>query len=196
MPERGCDYCADTSNMSFGHVKQVAVSEERGTVLLRCPRCLWLYEDNQQGDPVRVSASHAEHAFGWQNEVGSGDVEPLWSDLIDGRTTAEETATRARVLMETANATHVANWGLSSLYALTFRGTGSVGDIAVAHERWQRQVRDYEADREGWDRSYYQRMITDFAERHGTDRARHLGGRLVASGELTAEDVAAVLAPE
>ena len=96
--------------MSFGHVEQVAVSEQRGTVLLRCPRCLCLYEDDQLGDPVRVSASHAKRAFGWQNEVVPGDVEPLWSDLIDGRTTAEETATRARLLMETANATHVANW--------------------------------------------------------------------------------------
>ena len=115
---------------------------------------------------------------------------------MDGRTTAEETATRARLLLETANATHVANWGLSSLYALTFRGTGSAGDIAGAHDRWQRQVRDYEADPAAWDRSYYQRMIIDFSVRHGTDRARHLGGRLVAPGELTDEDVPAALAPE
>jgi len=182
--------------MYFGHVEQVAVSEERGTVLLRCPRCLWLYEDDQQGDPVPVSASEAEHAFGWQNEVVPRDVEPLWSDLMDRRATAEETATRARLLMETANATHVANWGLSSLYALTFRGTGSLEGLATAHEQWQQQVRDYEADPGAWDRAYYERMIIDFAERHGTDRASHLGGRLVASGELTDEDVAAALAPE
>lgn len=98
--------------MYFGHVEQVAVSDERGTLLLRCPRCLWLYEEDQHGDPVPVSASEAAQAFGWQNEVVPRDVEPLWSDLLDGRATAEETATRARVLMEIANATHVANWGV------------------------------------------------------------------------------------
>jgi hypothetical protein len=113
---------------------------------------------------------------------------------MDGRATAEETATRARLLMETANATHVANWGLSSLYALTFRGAGSEEDLAEAHKRWRGHVRDYEADPDAWDRTYCQRMIIDFAERHGTDRARHLGGRLVASGELTDEDVASALA--
>lgn len=182
--------------MYFGHVEQVAASEERRTVLLRCPHCFWLYEDDQRGDPVPVSASEAEHAFGWQSEVVPRDVEPLWSALQEGRTTPELTATRARLLMETANATHVANWGLSSLYALTFRGACSPEDLAAAHEQWQRHVNDYEADPEAWDRRYYQRMIIDFAERHGVDRARHLGARLVASGELTDEDVAAALASE
>ena len=44
-------------------------------------------------------------------EVVPEDVEPLWSDLMDGRSTAQQTATRSRLLMETVNATHVANWG-------------------------------------------------------------------------------------
>lgn len=57
-------------------------------------------------------------------------------------------------------------------------------------------MRDYEADPDGWDRAYYQRMIVDFAQRHGPDRARHLGSRLVASGELTEVDVAVALPPE
>ena len=40
------------------------------------------------------------------------------------------------MLMETANATHVANWGLNSLYAVTFRGVPAAEDVSVAHERW------------------------------------------------------------
>jgi hypothetical protein len=42
--ERGCDYCADDQNMFFGHVEQIASSERARTILLRCPRCGWLYE--------------------------------------------------------------------------------------------------------------------------------------------------------
>jgi len=59
-------------------------------------------------------------------EVVAEDVEPLWSDLMEGRSTAQQTAMRARMLMETANATHVANWGLSSLYAVTVRAVPTV----------------------------------------------------------------------
>lgn len=127
-------------------------------------------------------------------EVVTDDVEPLWSDLMDGRSTAQETAMRARMLMETANATHVANWGLSSLYAVTFRGVPAAEDVSVAHERWRRHVREYQADPDAWDRNYYQRMITDFAKRHGTERAKAFGAKLVASGELRDADLAAALA--
>jgi hypothetical protein len=129
-------------------------------------------------------------------EIVAEDVEPLWSDLMDGRTTARETAMRARMLMDTANATHVANWGLSSLYAVTSRWMPAAGDVSVAHERWRRHVREYQADPDAWDRSYYQRMIIDFAKRHGTERARMFGRKLVASGELRDADVAAALAQD
>lgn len=40
----------------------------------------------------------------------------------------------------------------------------------------------------------HQRMIIDFANRHGAERARAFGARLVASGELHDADVAAALA--
>jgi hypothetical protein len=103
---------------------------------------------------------------------------------MDGRSTAQQTAMRARMLMETGNATHLANWGLSSLYAVTFREVPAAEDVSVAHERWRRHVREYRADPDAWDRSYYRRMIIDFANRHGTERARAFGGKLVASGEL------------
>jgi hypothetical protein len=129
-------------------------------------------------------------------EVVTEDVEPLWSDLMAGRSTARETARRARMLMETANVTHVANGGLSSLYAVTFRGVRAAEDVLVAHERWRRHVREYQADPDAWDRNYYQRLIIGFAKRYGTERARAFGGKLVASGELRDADVAAALAQD
>lgn len=126
-------------------------------------------------------------------EVVPEDVEALWSDLMDGRSTAQETSMRARLLMETVNVTHMANWGLSTLYALTYEGVRDTEAVGLAHERWRRHVRDYEADPAAWDRRYYQRMIIDFANRHGTERARAFGAKLVASGELRDPDVAAAL---
>lgn len=122
------------------------------------------------------------------------DVELLWSDLMDGRSTPQQTASRTRLLMEAVSAAHVTSWGLSSLYALTVRGVAEADVVASAYDRWRRHVRDYEAAPDAWDRRYYQRMVIDFAERHGTGPARALGVKLVAAGEMQAEDLAAALA--
>jgi hypothetical protein len=103
-------------------------------------------------------------------EVVSEDVEALWSDLMDGRSTAQETSTRAHLLIETMNMTHMANWGLSTLYALTYEGARDAEGVGLAHERWRRHVRDYEADPAARDRRYYQRMIDPPAD--GDDIAR------------------------
>jgi len=43
--------------MLFDHV--VAVSEQRGTVLIRCPQCGWLYEDDQRSDQTHISPTRA-----------------------------------------------------------------------------------------------------------------------------------------
>jgi hypothetical protein len=131
-----------------------------------------------------------------RREVIIEDVQPLWSDLIDGRRTARETATRAQILMDTVNATHVANWGLSSLYALTFRAVPTVEELTAAHQRWRRPVLGYQADPAAWDRRYWQRMIIGFAEQYGTERATAFGGKLVASGALQDADVTAALAQD
>ncbi len=47
--DRGCEYCADDRNMFYGHVEQISSNEERATLLLRCPRCGWLYETSLRG---------------------------------------------------------------------------------------------------------------------------------------------------
>lgn len=127
-------------------------------------------------------------------EILLGDVVTLWSDLLSERRTAKETAARAQVLLDTVNASHVANLGLSSLYHLTYRGAPAPEDILAAHERWQQHLREYQADPEAWDRRYYQRMIVAFAKSHGIERARAFGGRLVATGMLRDADLIASLA--
>lgn len=47
--DRGCGYCADDQNMFFGHVQQISSNEKRGTLLLQCPQCGWLYETTARG---------------------------------------------------------------------------------------------------------------------------------------------------
>jgi hypothetical protein len=77
-----------------------------------------------------------------------------------------------------------------------FRCVPAAEDVATAHERWRRHIREYQADPSAWDRNYYQHMIIDFAKDYGPERAREFGGKLVASGELRDADVAAALAQD
>lgn len=61
----GCDYCADDQNRFFGHVEQVADNEERGMILIRCPRCGALYENTPAGEDRtrRLTDDEAEALF-------------------------------------------------------------------------------------------------------------------------------------
>jgi hypothetical protein len=63
--DRGCDYCADEQNMGYGHVTQIGSDEARGTLLLRCPRCRWLYETDPIGvaRPAHLSEEEARNRF-------------------------------------------------------------------------------------------------------------------------------------
>jgi hypothetical protein len=59
---RGCAYCAVDAHLLAGDVQQVAVRDDRETVLLRCPHCRWLYEVAITGTPGqarRVSEAQA-----------------------------------------------------------------------------------------------------------------------------------------
>jgi phage FluMu protein Com len=62
---RGCEYCEDDQNVFFGHVEQMASSSLTGTILLRCPRCGWLYETTPRGDATttRLSEKVAHERF-------------------------------------------------------------------------------------------------------------------------------------
>jgi len=63
--DRGCDYCADDDNMLYGHVEQIASSDERRALLLRCPHCRSMYEV-RPGEVVittRLSENEASERF-------------------------------------------------------------------------------------------------------------------------------------
>lgn len=66
VEQRGCDFCGDDQNMHFGHVEQVASSEAKG-LLLRCPRCGWLYLDPRDGitEPYPIDRSDASRWFNY-----------------------------------------------------------------------------------------------------------------------------------
>jgi hypothetical protein len=60
----GCDYCADQQNRLFGHVTQLASSDERMTLLLGCPRCHALYEiSTMEDDARRLTTDEARELF-------------------------------------------------------------------------------------------------------------------------------------
>ena len=61
----GCDYCRDDQNRWYGHVTQIASSEERETILLRCPRCNALYENAPRGldQARRLTEAEASRLF-------------------------------------------------------------------------------------------------------------------------------------
>jgi hypothetical protein len=64
--EFGCEFCAHPQNRWFGHVPQIAVDDERGLILLRCPRCGTLYENVPVGSDQsrRLTEEQAERLFG------------------------------------------------------------------------------------------------------------------------------------
>lgn len=66
---RGCGYCAEDSNMFFGHVDQIASSEASHTLLLRCPRCDSHYQVAARGPAraTRLTIAEAMARFpGWE----------------------------------------------------------------------------------------------------------------------------------
>jgi uncharacterized C2H2 Zn-finger protein len=51
--------------MYFGHVEQVASNDDQG-ILLRCPRCGWLYLDPADGsEPRHIDDTNAASWFGF-----------------------------------------------------------------------------------------------------------------------------------
>jgi hypothetical protein len=69
----GCEYCADDGNRLYGHVTQVATDDDRGFILLRCPRCGALYQNTAGGfdETRRLTESEARRGF------------PTWSSSDD-----------------------------------------------------------------------------------------------------------------
>lgn len=63
--EFGCDYCEDNQNRWYGHVKQIGSNEERGMILIRCPKCGALYENTPFGEDQtrRLGEDEARRLF-------------------------------------------------------------------------------------------------------------------------------------
>jgi hypothetical protein len=68
-------------------------------------------------------------------------------------------------------------------------------DASRALEAWRAECARFDADPEGWMRRHLQGMVREFAKRHGEGPARSFADKLVASGDLAAEDVPQALAP-
>jgi hypothetical protein len=62
----GCGFCQDFQTRNFGHLDYVAIEEEAGVHLLRCPRCGALYEDDSHHDPSIVSTDEAEGRWSYR----------------------------------------------------------------------------------------------------------------------------------
>jgi len=65
MVDFGCDYCEDDQNRWYGHVTQVAASEDREMILIKCPRCGTLYENTPAGEDAtrRLTEDEAEALY-------------------------------------------------------------------------------------------------------------------------------------
>jgi hypothetical protein len=128
-------------------------------------------------------------------EITRDDVEMLWSGLMSGHYTWQETSERALALIETVNVPeHIVNWGLMDLYDL--RRPGAARDAVsyrTKREAWRAKLREYDADRDGWNRTYYRDMLVHHADKFGYDKAARFGGRLATSGLLQDSDVDAAL---
>jgi hypothetical protein len=59
--ERGCDYCADPNNHSYGHLDQI-LDEAGSVVLVRCPSCESIYQPADDGSDrfFRMTMQQAE----------------------------------------------------------------------------------------------------------------------------------------
>jgi hypothetical protein len=60
-----CGFCRDLHNRNFGHLEYVAVEDETGIHLLRCPMCGTLYEDDSHNDPLMVPVERAVERWGY-----------------------------------------------------------------------------------------------------------------------------------
>ncbi len=58
---------------------------------------------------------------------------------------------------------------------------------------WRRELRRYDADPGAWDRPYLRKLLTSFAQGHGSDRARVFGMKFVARQLLRPEDIDAAV---
>ena len=69
----------------------------------------------------------------------------------------------------------------------------TAADVSRGLQAWLEELSTFDADPSAWMSGYMQRLIRDFAANHGIEDARSFADKLVASGELTAQDAASAL---
>lgn len=63
---RGCAYCSVDLNIVAGDVQQLAIRDDQRAVLLRCPRCEWLYEapvSDESIEPAHLTEAQARETY-------------------------------------------------------------------------------------------------------------------------------------
>ena len=119
--------------------------------------------------------------------VTRGDITRWWQDCIDGRRSRVETSEWAEDWLDRGpDVEELELQGLLELQALRF---GDGDDDGSRLRRWQAELRRHDEDPEGWNRRYFQHILVRSRGRHGVDRARAFGGRMVRDGLLTDQDV-------
>jgi hypothetical protein len=83
------------------------------------------------------------------------------------------------------------NWGLTELHRVTGLPGATSAQLVESRVTWLSEIERFEADPGGWMRSYFQRMVREFAEAHGVDRGRVLAAKLVRGGQLRPADIPA-----
>lgn len=117
------------------------------------------------------------------------DVERWWQDCIDGRRTTAEASRWAEDQLDASSPEEeLVLQGLLELQSLQF-GDRDAGSMRSRLRRWQAELETYDRDPDAWNRRYFQRLLIRFRERHGLERSRGFGRRLVGHGVLSDRDV-------
>jgi hypothetical protein len=117
------------------------------------------------------------------------DVERWWRDCVDGRRTTDEVSRWAEDQLDAASPEEeLILQGLLELQGLRF-GDRDAETMRARLRRWQAELEVYDRDPDAWDRRYFQQLLVRFRERHGLERTRGFGRRLVRHGVLSDRDV-------
>ncbi|HEY0869592.1 MAG TPA: hypothetical protein VGD55_04285 [Acidothermaceae bacterium] len=119
------------------------------------------------------------------------EVQQWWSDLVAGRRSRIEASDWAEQWLGGSGEELVVQ-GLLALQAVRHSVLSDLElrpQMADALARWQQELRLYDVDPDAWNRSYFKRLLLDFARRHGAEPARKFGLKLVRSGQLREPDI-------
>lgn len=142
-----------------------------------------------------------------RHEPTRADVRAYWEDVVAGRRTRTEAShwaypwvqanfTGDELVLRALLYLHAIDLGVDDAGGVPLHQEGpaveylaSDGDVATALSRWLRELAIYDDDPDAWNRRHIQTMLRDHAARHGADRARSFGAKLVAARHLTTADV-------